>query len=71
MVTSYLFAPENLTNGRPMFIILGFFLCIIGWFCIFNMIKEIEKVRLVSIGDFLMEKTGTTRPLCLFRMICK
>ena len=52
VVTSYLFAPENLTNGRPMFIILGFFLCIIGWFCIFNMIKEIEKVRLVSKGDF-------------------
>lgn len=51
-VASYLFEPDNLTKAWPMFIILGFFLCIIGWFCIYNMITEIEKVRMVSKGDF-------------------
>ena len=52
LVASYFFAPENLAKVGPFILIFGFFLSFIGWFSIYNLITEIQKVRLVSKGDF-------------------
>ena len=53
-VALYIFKPEHYLNGIKSSVIIYIPLIFIGVFTIYNMITEIEKVRLVSKGEFLI-----------------
>ena len=52
IIVTYIFKPEYKTINFRLLLVLLPFLVIIGGFNIYNMITEIQKVRMISQGEF-------------------
>lgn len=51
-IATYIYHPDAFRKGLPVMLFIVLLLIFTGWFGIYNMIMEIEKVRMVSRGDF-------------------